>query len=88
MTFDTRMERMDGLLSRILPQVLPCPRSMALDAVQMVAGDFCKETGAWSMVLTENVFAGECGLPWPCPAMPCWLMCWACHLDGGSLDRP
>lgn len=88
MTFDTRMERMDGLLSRILPQVLPCPRSMALDAVQMVAGDFCKETGAWSMVLTENVFAGECRIAVAMPRDAVLVDVLGLYLDGRRLDRP
>lgn len=88
MTFDTRMERMDGLLPRILPQVLPCPRSMALDAVQMVAGDFCKETGAWSMVLTENVFAGECRIAVTMPRDAVLVGVLGLYLDGRPLDRP
>ncbi|WP_165072825.1 hypothetical protein [Desulfovibrio sp. ZJ200] len=87
MTFATRMEPMDGLLPRILPQVLPCPRSMALDAVQMVAGDFCKETGVWSMVLAESVPAGECRITVPMPRDAVLVDVLGLYLDGRLLDR-
>lgn len=47
----------EHLLTRILPQTLPCPRSMALDALQMIAMDFFRESGAW----LENINAMCCG---------------------------
>lgn len=87
MMFDARMEHMDGLLPRILPQVLPCPRSMALDAVQMVVADFCKETGAWGMVLTESVFAGESRIAVDMPRDAVLVDVLGLYLDGRCLDR-
>lgn len=43
----SRMMAYEHLLRQILPQTLPCPRSMALDALQMIAMDFFGETGVW-----------------------------------------
>lgn len=57
-----RTENIDLLLPRILPQVLPCPRSMALDALQVVAADFCGQSGAMPLVLQESVLAGDCAI--------------------------
>lgn len=52
-------ESLETLVPRILPQVMPCPRSMVVDALQNLAMDFCKETGAWAAVLREDVVAGD-----------------------------
>lgn len=49
----SRMFAYEHLLTRILPQTLPCPRSMALDALQMIAMDFFSESGVW----VENIEA-------------------------------
>ena len=55
-----RMEQLGVLIPRVLPQVLPCPRSMVMDALQYVAGDFCGSTGVWSMPLQEYAIKGNC----------------------------
>ena len=60
---ETRTAQMEVLLPRIMPQVLPCPRSMALDAIQMVAVDFCKETGVWKEIFTETVCSCDVVIP-------------------------
>lgn len=49
----SRMISLERLLSRILPQTLPCPRSMALDVLQMTSMDFFRESGAWVENLEE-----------------------------------
>lgn len=54
-----RMVEIDGLLRRILPQVMPCPTSMARDTLRMLAVEFCKETGVWDVTLVEPVMACE-----------------------------
>lgn len=54
-----RMESLDVLVRQVLPQVLPCPRGMVLDALQAVAVDFCKTSEVWSECLREDMQAGE-----------------------------
>ena len=54
-----RMARLDVLLPQVLPQVDGCPASMARDALQFIACDFCNVTGVWTHDLTELVPAGE-----------------------------
>lgn len=54
-----KMLSLDVLVRNILPQVLPCPRSMVLDALQATAMDFCKLTRLWKRHLTEPIYAGE-----------------------------
>lgn len=61
------MERLDTLLPRVLPLVLPCPRGMALDALQAVAVDFCKETGVWRGNYFAELQPGERVI---CPELP------------------
>lgn len=51
----SRMSKLALLLPRILPQVLPCPKSMALDALQMLAMEFCRETGVWLATFQESI---------------------------------
>lgn len=62
-----RMENMAVLLPRILPQVLPCPKSMAMDTLQMLAVDFCKETGVWTVTIQEDVAPCETLISLPIP---------------------
>lgn len=49
---------LEKLLRRILPQTMPCPTSMALDALQMICVDFFRESGAWLETFQE--VAGPC----------------------------
>lgn len=61
------VERLEILERQVLPQVLPCPRSMVADALQAVALDFCKVTEVWTQTLLETAYQGEmtieAGLP-------------------------
>lgn len=57
-----RMGQIGSLIQRVLPQVLPCPRSMVMDALQYIAGDFCGNTGVWSMALQEYAIKGDSGI--------------------------
>lgn len=81
------LESMERLMPRILPQVLPCPRSMALDAVQIVAADFCRRTGAWPVVLQESVFAGDCRIGLNPPKGVVIAEVAALYLDGEPVDK-
>lgn len=54
-----RMEKLDRLLAQVLAQVDGCPASMARDALQFIAADFCRYTGVWQVELVEPVAAGE-----------------------------
>lgn len=54
-----KMESIEQLLPRILPQTLRCPKSMALDALQLTTGDFCKQTDVWTALLQEIVLVGK-----------------------------
>lgn len=49
-----KLESMDVLLRRIAPQVIPCPRSMILDALQTIAVDFFRETGVWTATFQDT----------------------------------
>lgn len=52
------MVRLETLLPLVLPQTLPCPKSMALDALRAVAVDFFSASGVWVENLEE--MAGAC----------------------------
>ena len=54
-----RMEKMEILLRRIAPQVIPCPRSMILDALQTIAVEFFRETEVWEAVFQDVIGACE-----------------------------
>ena len=53
-----RMAELDTLVHHVLPQVLPCPRSMVLDALQATAVDFFTKSGVWVEIWEEVVPAG------------------------------
>lgn len=82
-----RMEKLEALLPRVLPQVLPCPKSMALDALQIVAVDFCRQSGAWPLELRESVFAGDCRIGLNPPRGVVIGEITALYLDGGRVDK-
>lgn len=81
------MDKLERLLPRVLPQVLPCPRSMALDALQIVASDFCRQTGAWPLNLQESVFAGDCRIGLNPPKGVVIAELCALYLDGNLVDK-
>lgn len=53
------MGKLDSLVRHVLPQVLPCPRSMVMDALQTVTVDFCKTSEVWAEVFEEPWHCGE-----------------------------
>lgn len=62
-----RMQDLDILLPLLMPQVIPCPQSMAVDTLQMVAIDFCKESGVWAATFREELCQCETVVPLPLP---------------------
>lgn len=62
-----RMQDLHILLPLVMPQVLPCPQSMAVDTLQMVAIDFCKESGVWDATFREELCPCETVIPLPLP---------------------
>lgn len=81
-----RMTDMAVLIRRILPQVLPCPRSMALDALQMVAVDFFKETGAWLATFEESVCPCDTVITLNLPRGALVATVLALYLNGSKVD--
>lgn len=83
---NTRMTSLDELMPSVLPQVLPCPRSMAMDALQMVAVDFFKETGAWRATFQESVCACETVIALDLPRDALVAQVLALYLDESKVD--
>lgn len=82
------MEKLDRLLPHVLPQVDGCPVSMAKDALQFIASDFCKVTGAWEREVLELVPAGESRVPLhDMPREARLVSVLAITLDGTPLSR-
>lgn len=81
-----RMTSLDELMPGVLPQVLPCPRSMAMDALQMVAVDFFKETGAWLATFQESVCPCDTVIPLDLPRDALVAQVLALYLDGSKVD--
>lgn len=81
----SRMVAYEHLLRGILPQTLPCPRSMALDAVQMIAMDFFRESGAWieNIGIISSADDGRLELAVPKNAVPTGV--YGLTLDGRKL---
>ena len=52
---DVVYEDMENWLSRVMPQVISCPREIALDALQQICVDFFKETKIWTVKITETL---------------------------------
>lgn len=61
------MRSMEILLPRIMPQVMHCPKSMIMDTLQMLAVDFCKESGVWDAVFRESLCPCETVIPLALP---------------------
>lgn len=53
------MASIEAILSVVLPQVIPCPKSIAMDALQMTSMDFFRETGVWTESLEADVSAHD-----------------------------
>lgn len=79
------MVPLDVLLPRILPSVLHCPRSMAVDAAQTVAVDFCKRTELWRDTLTESVASGQARIEFSLPREVRVARVMDVRLDGEAL---
>lgn len=82
-----RMERLDSLLPQVLPQVDGCPASMARDALQFIASDFCKVAGVWERDLLELVPAGENRVPLHLPREARLASVLDTALEGARLSR-
>ena len=54
-----RIRAYDELIPRVLPLVLSCPRTLALDALQATGVDFCRESEAWIEEFDETVWNGD-----------------------------
>jgi len=54
-----RMESLEVLVRQVMPLVLPCPRSMVLDALMMAAKEFCEQAAVWRVRLESVVGKGE-----------------------------
>lgn len=50
-------ESIENYMSHVMPQVISCPREIAIDALQSTSVDFFKETRIWTETLTESVDA-------------------------------
>ena len=57
MALEETFESIENYLSRIMPQVISCPREIAIDALQGISTDFFKETRIWITTLTQSVAA-------------------------------
>ena len=82
-----RMESLDRLLAQVLPQADGCPTSMARDALQFIAADFCKVSGVWAEDVLELVPAGEVRVPIDMPRNARLVSVLGATLDGTSLSR-
>ncbi len=80
-----RMESLDILVRQVLPQVLPCPRGMVLDALQAVAKHFCEQTAVWRERLEETGLQGEADIPLSLPTGSRLVMILGVWLDGNRL---
>ena len=81
-----RMTPLKRLLPHVLPQVLPCPSSMALDALQFMAVDFCTQTEVWSERFQEPLAAGDAVLCLSAPGEAVIVRVRALWLDGSELS--
>lgn len=52
-----------ALMPRLLPQLMPAPHIVVLDALQAVAVDFCTRTEVWRETIHESVFKGDLSVP-------------------------
>lgn len=81
-----RMGSIEVLLPLVMPQTMPCPQSMAMDALQTLAVDFCRETGAWDAVFQEEIEPCESVIPLPLPKGAAIASVTGFYLDGEKLE--
>lgn len=55
-----RMESLDVLVRHVQPLVIPCMRSIVLDALQSTAVEFFSQTGIWNDEIDDILPAGAC----------------------------
>ena len=88
-----RMNDLDVLVRHVLPQVLPCPKSMVLDALQAISVDFCRQSEVWSEQIQELGVPGDSAISL---ALPSALKLFECGqlgstglnmMDGGQKAR-
>lgn len=63
-----RMDDLDVLVRHVLPQVLPCPKSMVLDALQAITVDFCRQSEVWSEQIQELGVSGDSAISLALPS--------------------
>lgn len=80
-----RMGSLDILVRQVLPQVLPCPRGMVLDALQAVAKHFCEQAAVWRERIEETGMQGESDIPLTLPSGSRLSMVLGVWLDGNKL---
>ena len=83
---DSGMGELRDLLPRVLPQVAPCPPSVALDALQAAAVEFCAATGVWADRIDEVLPAGECLLRADAPRGTAIVRLRGVWMDGRRVD--
>lgn len=64
---NSRTVKLDTIMNQVLPFVLPCPRSMALDSLCVVAKDFCTQAAIWKEVFSEQGYKGNTSIDIPVP---------------------
>lgn len=57
------MAEYTSLMPRLLPQCVPAPNYVLLDALQLVGVDFCTRTRIWRETLYESLSRGDTELP-------------------------
>lgn len=83
---NTRTTDLNVLVPRVLPQVLPCPRGMVMDALQMIAVEFFKESGAWQATFEESVCSCDDVITLALPRDALVAKVLALYLDGSEVD--
>lgn len=83
----SRMMAYEHLLRQILPQTLPCPRSMALDALQMIAMEFFGESGVWVENIEEMASCCDRRITPAVPRNAVLAGVYGLEMDGRKLGR-
>ena len=74
-------------LPRIMPQVLPCPASMIIDAVQAVSVDFFKATEVWTETFTDELYTGDSCYDVPVGKNTEVVRVKSVYIEGGKLSE-
>lgn len=80
-----RWESLEVLVRQVMPQVLPCPRGMVLDALRTMAKHFCEQAAVWRERLEEVGLHGEADIPLNLPQGCQLTMVLGVWLEGNRL---